>query len=242
MQNKICIVTHVNASIGQAGADALAAEGAKVIVSDASFADEGRRQSYSKQHPKLDVTATLDPEKLIDEIMVQHGRVDVLVANVALPPEPVAIEKTQVDDLRHALDVLAIEPFRLVKAVSKHMKKQKSGKIIFVTSDAPRLGLANHTVYCTAQGAANALMGTLAQELADSNIQVNAVGPAHSIKPTYFPKEMMGEATAEKIIVGKGSAMRPAKPENAGALVAFLSSPGSDFIMGEVIPFAGGWI
>ncbi len=241
MQGKVCIVTHVAASIGQAGADALAVEGAKVIVNDASFADDSEVKSYAKAHPKLEVTATLDPERLVEEVVARHGRVDVLVSNAWLPAKPAQIEKTKVEDLRHALDVLAIEPFRLAKAASRHMKKQKSGKIIFVTSDASRYGLASHTVYCTAQGTANALMGTLAQELADANVQVNAIGPGASVAPTYFPKEMMGETDAEKVIVGPGSGMRKAAPEAAGALVAFLAGAGSDFIIGEVVPFAGGW-
>ena len=242
MQDKACIITHVTAPVGQAGADALAAGGAKVIVSDPIFANDGDRQAYAKAHPRLEVTATLDPEKLVEEVVANHGRVDAVISNACLPPSPAKIENVNVEDLRRALDVLAVEPFRLVKAAVPHMKKQKAGKVVFITSDAPRYGLADHTVYCTAQGTANALMGTLAQELADSNIQVNAIGLGASIVPTYFPKEMLGESTAENLLVGKSPTMRKAKPEEAGALVAFLASAGSDFIVGEVIPFAGGWI
>ncbi|MCE2510823.1 MAG: SDR family oxidoreductase [Alphaproteobacteria bacterium] len=242
MRGKVCIVTHVTASIGQAGADALAKAGAKVVVSDASFADAKKREAYAKAHPRLKVTATLDPELLVEETVARHKRVDVIVANASLAPKPAQIEKTKVKELREALEVLAIEPFRLAKAASRHMKQQKSGKIIFVTSDAPRYGLANHTVYCTAQGTANALMGTVAQELAGANVQVNAIAPAATVAPTYFPKEMMGETTAEKVIVKKGKGMRKAKAAEAGALVAFLAGEGSDFLIGEVIPFAGGWI
>lgn len=242
MRNKICIVTHVTASLGQAGADALAKAGAKVVVHDASFADTRKRRAYAKKHPGLEVSAMLEADSLVDEVAARHKRVDVVISNTSLTPEPAAIEKTGLDDLRHALDVLAVEPFVLAKAASRHMKKRKSGKIIFITSDAPRYGLANHTIYCTAQGTANALMVTLAQELADSNIQVNAIAPAMVPAPTYFPKEMMGETTADNVIVKKAKGARKAKPAEAAALIAFLAGAGSDFLIGEVVPFAGGWI
>ncbi|PCJ61429.1 MAG: hypothetical protein COA65_00190 [Rhodospirillaceae bacterium] len=242
MQGNVCIVTHVTAPVGQAGADALAAGGAKVVVSDPIFAKEGDRLSYAKAHPQLEVTATFDPAKLVEEVVAKHGRVDAVISSASLQPSPAQIEKTDVEDLRHALNVLAVEPFQLAQAAVPHMKKQKSGKIVFVTSDAPRYGLANHTAYCTAQGTANAFMVALAQEVADSNIQVNAIGLGDTVAPTYFPKEMIGESTAENLLVEKGPAMRKAKPEDAGALVAFLASAGSDFIVGEVIPFAGGRI
>ena len=93
MQGKVCIVTHVTAPVGQAGADALAAGRAKVIVSDSLFAKDGDRLSYAKAHPKLEVTATSDPAKLVEEVVAKHGRVDVVVSSASLSPSPAQIKQ-----------------------------------------------------------------------------------------------------------------------------------------------------
>ncbi len=241
MQGKVCIVTHVATSIGQAGADALAGEGAKVIVNDASFADDSEVKSYAKAHPKLEVTATLDPERLVEEVVARHGRVDVLVSNAWLPAKPAQIEKTKVEDLRHALDVLAIEPFRLARAAIPYMKKQKAGKIVFMTSAGPMKGLPNLSTYCAARGGATALMKALALEVGESNIQVNAIGPNYAENPTYFPKHILGEAFMRKLIEEECPIKRYAKPEELTALVAFLAADESNFVTSQLIPFCGGW-
>ncbi|MEW5705048.1 MAG: SDR family oxidoreductase [Pseudomonadota bacterium] len=241
MKKKICIVTHVTSGVGQGSADALAKTGATVVVNDRRFQKAADHKAYAKKHPKLHVTKTLDPETLVAEVVKKHGRVDVVVSNALSAHEPAIIEKTKPAALQAYLDRLAIEPFRLAKAAVFHMRKRKSGKIIFVTSNGPRRGLAKHTAYCAAQGTANALMISMAEELADANVQVNAIGLDESIRPTYFPKEMMGETTAETTIYLKNKPMRKAKPQEAGGLVAFLASEGSDFVTGQVIPFTGGW-
>lgn len=87
----------------------------------------------------------------------------------------------------------------------------------------------------------NAAVKSLALELGPHNIQVNAVAPNFMESETYFPKTLMNDPVARRKILGNIPLGRLGRPEEAGALIAYLASAKADFVTGQVIALAGGW-
>jgi len=139
------------------------------------------------------------------------------------------------------MEALFITPYRFAAAAAKQMKLRRSGKIIFVTSAAPLEGLANYTMYACGRGATNALVISLARELAAFNIQVNAVAPNYVASPSYFPADLIANPDALKRMTDKIPLRRLGTPEEVASAVSFLASPGSNFVTGHIMPVAGGW-
>ena len=132
-------------------------------------------------------------------------------------------------------------PFALTQAVVPAMREQRRGRIVFVTSATPLRGLPNYSMYVSARGAANALAVSLARELGRDNIQVNAVAPNYVENPDYFPPELVADAETLARIVKPIPLGRLGKPEELGATIAFLTSPGAGYLTAQVISVAGGW-
>jgi len=93
----------------------------------------------------------------------------------------------------------------------------------------------------TARAAANGLAVSLAKELARDNIQVNAIAPNFVESPDYFPPKLLADEAAFAKITRNIPLGRLGKPEEIAAAIAFYASDQSDFITGNVLPFAGGW-
>ncbi|MGB1548537.1 MAG: SDR family oxidoreductase, partial [Alphaproteobacteria bacterium] len=215
--------------------------GWKVFCNDRVFSDVKKREAFAKANPKVKILDELEPEKVIGEIVKRAGRIDFLFSNNFVPLYPSAVETAAVDVYRDYLEGLTIEPFRLARAAVPHMKKQKSGKIVFMTSAGPMKGLPNLSTYCAARGGATALMKALAQEVGRFNVQVNAIGPNYAENPTYFPKRILKKPFMQKLIKEECPIERYAKPEELVALVAFLAKEESNFVTSQLIPFCGGW-
>ncbi len=235
------VVTNVRHFVGLAVARELARQGAQVICHDRSFSDISVRDGFAADHPDLKALTEQTPASLIARAAAELGSIDILVNNDACPAVRAAIETADPGDLRAALEALVAAPFAMTQAVVPQMKARKSGKIIFVTSAVPLRGLPNYAVYVTARGATNALAVTLGQELAPFGIRVNAVAPNFVESATYFPPQLLANPAALAKITSKIPLHRLGKPEEVGAIVAFLASSAGDFVTGHVLPVAGGW-
>ncbi|MBK8909559.1 MAG: SDR family oxidoreductase [Rhodospirillales bacterium] len=240
-QGRVALVTHVNHFAGRPAAEALAGRGMTVLCHDAEFTCDATRNAFAADHPGLHPLAEQRPEDIVERATAAFGHIDVLVNNDAFPAIRAAVEDAHLDDLRAGLEAMVVAPFALARAVVPQMKARRDGKILFVTSAAPLRGLPNYSTYVAARGAANALAVSLARELARFSIQVNAVAPNFVESPTYFPPELLADAATLKKITDNVPLGRLARPEELGALIAFLASPDADFITGHVMPFAGGW-
>jgi NAD(P)-dependent dehydrogenase (short-subunit alcohol dehydrogenase family) len=238
---RIALVTHVNAFVGLASAEALARSGATVICHDPGFVDDDARVRFADAHPDLRTIAEQRPADMAAAVTETFGRVDVLVNNDPFPAIRAPIDDARIEDLRAGLEALVTAPFALTQAVAPQMKHRRKGKIVFVTSAAPFHGLANYSMYVAARGGANALAVSLAKELAPFNIQVNAVAPNFVESPTYFPPALLADPQALAKITRNIPLGRLGKPGEVGALVAFLASNQADFITGHIMPIAGGW-
>jgi NAD(P)-dependent dehydrogenase (short-subunit alcohol dehydrogenase family) len=219
--------------------------GKRVVVTDADdfmgpaivkvFGDEGA-EVIADTSDMRDADA---PKRVIDVA----GRVDVLVANLC--------EKTWLESLAHEIpddkwleyfDDMVHPLMRLTRAVLPQMVQRKSGKIISMNSAAPIRGIPKLAAYCTARGAQNAFIRAVGLEVARHNVQVNAIAQNYVENPAYYPPEMLANADLMKRMLGVIPAKRLGRGEESAWLAAFLASDRADFIVGQIIPFAGGWV
>lgn len=241
LKNKIILITDATHFLGSPGAKVLTAEGATVYAQDATFTDEKVRQSFEQSIPGVSALAEQEPEQVIDAVLAREGRLDVLINNDAYPAIRASIDTADIEDFRKTLDALMIRGFSFAKFAAASMKAVGKGKIIFVSSAAPKHGLPNYSMYTAARGGANALAISLAKELGKFGIQVNALAPNFVESPTYFPEELLANEAAMNKIKSQIPLGRLGKPEEAGDYLAFLASDKSDFITGQILYFAGGW-
>jgi NAD(P)-dependent dehydrogenase (short-subunit alcohol dehydrogenase family) len=238
---KSAIVTDATQFVGGPAITALQAVGFSILAHDHGFAADAARAAFQANHPGVRVSHAHAMQTLVEEAMLHAGRLDVCVLNSAYPAERMPLGRYEDARLRAAFQALVFAPLELANAAAPHMIAQKSGKLIFCTSAAPLRGLSNYSLYASARGAANAAVKSLALEMGPHNVQVNAVAPNFLESETYFPKSLMAEPAAAKKILGNIPLGRLGKPEEAAALIAYLASPQSDFVTGQIIALAGGW-
>ncbi len=241
LENKIILITNVLHFVGKPATTAMLAEGAMIICHDAEFIDDAIRNKFEADYPGASTTSSQDPNEIVKAIEAKHGQLDVLINNDAFPALRAAIDEADLDDFRDTLEALMVQGFAFAKVAASGMKGRRSGKILFVSSAAPKHGLPNYSMYCAARGGANALTVSLAKELGKFNIQVNALAPNFVESPTYFPDELLANGAAMKKITSQIPIGRLGKPEEAGAYLAFLASDKADFITGQILYFSGGW-
>lgn len=232
----IVLLSNPGRFAGPAAVRALTEGGATVLGCAA-----GGPEAAGEPPAGLAMLAAREPAAIVEEVTRDHGGIDVLINNDAFPAIRAKVEDADLADLRAGLNAMVEAPYALAAAVVPGMKAKRAGKIVFITSATPFNGLPNYSMYVTARGAANALTLTLAKELGPFNIQVNAVAPNYVENPDYFPPEVIGDPETLKKIVRPIPLGRLGKPDELGALVAFLASDRADWITAQVMPFSGGW-
>jgi len=241
LSDAVCLVTHVNHFVGEGAVARLLVEGMTVVCHDRLFEDKGQRDVFQTRFPNAEICVGIEPQYIVEDLMDRFGRIDVLVSNDPYPAERAPVDEARADDYRNTLEALTVWPFDLVTHVSKHMKIQKCGRIIFVSSAAPLAGIANYSMYAGARGATNALVGSLSKELAPFGISVNAIAPNFIKNPDYFPPELLENEAALSKILGNIPLGRLGEPEEVAELIALFASGRCGFVTGHILPVAGGW-
>lgn len=241
LTEKIILITDALHFLGKTGSRVMIAEGATVYAHDEAFTDATAREKFAAEIPGVKPLAEQDPTAIVDQVIAAEGRIDVMINNDAFPALKAAIDEVDLGDLRNTLEALVVRGFHFAKEVTKHMKKAGRGKILFISSAAPKNGIPNYSMYVAARGGANALAQTLAKELGRYNIQVNALAPNFVESPDYFPKELLENEVAFKKITSQIPLGRLGTQEEAGDYLLFLASDKSNYITGQVLYFAGGW-
>lgn len=241
LSDRTVLVTNVCHFVGVAAAKVLQAHGATVLCHDNSFANPSAVFAFESKNPDLAVLKVTSTTEAVDQTVSTLGKIDIAVINDFFPAVRAPIGEAHAEDFRQALEALMVVPFETASAAARHMKPRRCGKMIFVTSAAPVHGLPNYCMYAAGRGGANALVLSVAKELARDNIQVNAVAPNYVESESYFPKELLGDEKALAKMISKVPLGRLGKPEEVAETIAFLASDRSDFITGQVIPVAGGW-
>ncbi|WP_165777440.1 SDR family oxidoreductase [Amycolatopsis antarctica] len=220
------LVTHAHRYLGPPVVELFRAEGATVL------ADES------------ELTGPDEPEELV----ARSGRIDVLVANLAGPPEamPVTgmmVRPTEFTDeaVRGYIDALVWPLLRIVRATLAQMFERGSGKIVAITSATPERAIPGLSIYSAARGAQNAFLQVVGAEAAPHNVQVNAIGPAHIENNMYYTEDMLADRSVRESFEADIPAGRLGKGHEAAELALALASGASDFLAGQLIPVSGGW-
>lgn len=219
LKNKRVLVTTANRYMGPAIAARFEEEGATVIKSDNRLLDQAS----------------------VDEVAASAGDIDILIANFAEPPRTAPVNDISDDDWFLLFDTLVHPLMRSVRKFSESMKKRKSGKIIAITSAAPLRGIPNASGYCAARGAQNAFVRAVGLELAKANVQVNAIAQNYVSNDTYYSDEFVRNDKFLEHLNTHVPTKKVAEAEETAELALYLASDRCTHIVGQVIPFSGGW-
>ena len=244
LQGRVAVVTGGSRGIGRAVVDLLSALGAHVVVNyfkDQAAAEAtvnaARGRGVEAISFRADVAKTLDAQQLIDAAVERFGRVDILVCNAGIW-EGAPLEQMSEELWDRTMDINLKGTWSVCRAVVSQMKNQRSGKIVILTSTAGQRGEANYSNYAASKGAQIAFTKSLAEELGEWGINVNAVAPGWV--DTEMTQEALGDGKQREAIARTIPLRKIATPEDIAAPVAFLCSDWSRHITGEILNVNGG--
>jgi 3-oxoacyl-[acyl-carrier protein] reductase len=240
LNGKVALVTGASRGIGRAIATMLAGRGATVVAAArgenagetvAAISAAGGRA----ERATVDVTDPASVDALIGGVIAAHGRIDILVNNAGITRDQLMLRMKRADwD-----DVIATNltsAFTCAQAAIKPMVKQRSGRIISVSSVVGQSGNAGQANYAASKAGLIGFSKALARELASRNITVNVVAPG--LVETDMTRAVTGKAQGEwlaQIPLG-----RIGSPEDIAAAVCFLASDEASYITGHVLAVNGG--
>ena len=242
LENKVALVTGAGRGIGRAIAIALAKEGAEVVVNYNGSEERAKEVKQTIEENggkasiyKCNVSDFEACEAMIKDIVKEHGRLDILVNNAGITKDGL-IMKMKEEDFDSVLNVNLKGTFNTIRHSARQMLRQKSGKIINISSVSGILGNAGQANYAASKAGVIGLTKTMARELGSRGITVNAIAPG------FVDTEMTGVLSEEirgnacrQIILG-----RFGKPEDISNVAVFLASDKADYITGQVISVDGG--
>jgi NAD(P)-dependent dehydrogenase (short-subunit alcohol dehydrogenase family) len=245
LKDKVCIVTGGGMGIGRAYCLGLAAEGARVVVADIADPQAVVKEIEARGGQALgvgcDVSREPDTQRTATMTLDRWGRIDVLVNNAAIygilkrrPFMEIPIEEW---DRVMAVNLRGL--FLCARAVFPAMKAQGKGKIINIASSTFFKGVPNYIHYTTSKGGVVGFTRSLARELGEHGIRVNAIAPGFTLSgenEKNMPKEQQEWNIKIRML------KRAQVPEDLVGTLVFLASDESDFITGQTISVDGGSI
>jgi 3-oxoacyl-[acyl-carrier protein] reductase len=244
LEGKVAIVTGAVGGIGQAMVRRFAREGCKVVVTDIlgdklnDFVKELKKSGHQAIGVKADITDLGEAEKLAQEALDKFGQIDILanVAGGAIGAEvgPFANSRKEVWDKIINLNLYAA--LNCTRAVINHMIKRRTGKIVSIASISGMFGQVGTADYAAAKAGIIGFTKSLAKEVAQYGINVNAVSPGiiGTARVLAFPEDF------KQNLLKRVYLKRFGKPEEIASLIAFLASDEASYITGDVVVIDGG--
>lgn len=239
LENRVAIVTGAAQGIGKAIAEKLAAEGATIVAADIQ-GDAGREtaDALGGTAVQVDISKEEDAQRMVDEALSAHGKVDVLVNAAAIVPF-VAWDDVDFAYWRNIISVNLDGAYLVSRAVEKPMREAGYGRIVLVASNAFYAGTPNMGPYVAAKGGVVGLTRALATELGKHGITANAVAPGITRSPATLNsphKDSFDFVQALQAIPRHG------EPRDIAPAAAFLASEESGWVTGQVIVADAGHI
>ena len=244
LTGRVALVVGGAGGIGHAQALGLADAGADVIVSSRKLEhlETVAKEIQARGRKSLAVTVEVTQEKsvaaMVDSVLKEFPRIDILVNAHGLAIRKPA-DSFPIDEWQQVMDINTRGTFLCCQAVGRAMIKQRSGKIINLSSVRGRYGLpTDYAAYCPSKGAVDTLTRTLACEWAKYNVLVNAVAP--TIVETELTRSALADPEYAKRMKSRIPLGRWAMPEDIVGATIFFASKASDFITGQVLYIDGG--
>ena len=243
LEGRVALVTGSTRGLGHEIAMELGRRGARVAmnyandrgVADAAFVELSA--VAAKAHlVQADVTDASDVERATREVREALGPIDIVVLNATCAQPQLPIEEYDWAFFQRMLDFFVKSPVLFTKACLPHMKQQKWGRIIQVTSEVFHLGVPNFSAYVAAKGGQTGLSRSLARELAPWGITVNMIAPG------WIPVERHADDSQEDkdAYFTTIPAGRWGTPADVAAAAAFFASDEASFITGQTVSVNGG--
>lgn len=242
LQGKVAVVTGGGRGIGQAVSLRLASLGAKVIVNyvnrpGAALDTVAQIEAAGGQARALqfDVADNAAVQEILLAVASDEGRIDILVNNAGITRDGLLM-KMREEDWDAVLDTNLKGAYSCIKAVSRVMMKQRSGRIVNISSVIGYAGNAGQVNYASAKAGLIGLTKSVAREFASRGITVNAVAPG------YIATEMTDGLTEELTakIMAQIPLARLGKPDDVAAAVAYLVSDAAAYVTGQCLHVNGG--
>jgi len=220
LSGKRALITQADVFMGPVLCEVFAAHGATVIASTDPLAIAGAPAA----------------------IVAAAGRIDVLIANLAIPaPATPAVEVSE-EEWNDTFAALVHPLARLFRAVLPSMIERRAGKILVMGSASALRGMKRASTYSAARGAQLAYVQAVGVEVAPHNVQVNAIAQNFVDNPTYFPPEVQANPRFQERLKREVPLGRLVGAREDAEFAAYLCSEAASCFVGQVFPMCGGWV
>lgn len=234
-KDRVILITGGSRGIGKTIAEGFADDGATVIVTYRNSIDEASFDSKGIKHFKCDVSDMRSVQEMVDCIVKDHEKIDVLINNAGITKDGLLMRMSE-DDWDAVLDTNLKGVFNMTKAVTRNMMSKRYGRVINITSVVGITGNAGQANYVASKAGVIGFTKSIAKELASRNITVNAVAPG------FIETEMTDKLSDEvkQAYMNMIPLKKFGKGEDIAKAVKFLAGGDADYITGQTLCVDGG--
>jgi len=244
VRNKIVLITGSSRGLGFTLAQGFARCGARVVLNGVDrerltrAVEELRGAGGAVEGLAFDVSEPDEVERAVQDIEQNLGPIAVLINNAGIHRRA-PMDEMSLNDWQKVLDVNLTSAFIVARAVVKHMKTRRQGKIINITSLNAEMARPTIGNYCAAKGGLKMLTKAMATEWGQYNINVNAIGPGYFI--TDLTRKLVEDPEFDAWVKKEVPLARWGKPEELIGTAIYLASDASNYVQGFTVYVDGGW-